>query len=154
MIKLTLSGFTTKQGVNYVSHALPSLPYFNMTWYEGTQDLYMYLTQNHSALQYTVNLTHYLPLVLPPHGVNINTITVGYHSHLNGQVDTNTLSSVTHICGLYGSTVQYLNPIPGQVSPVMLSFRPAGFNLMMGKPSLVLLPVQYILFSSYTYFNN
>ena len=134
MIKLTLTGFSTVRGVNFVSHALPSVPYFNLTWYEATQDLYLYLTQNHTALHYTLNLTHFLPLVLPPLGVNMDTITVGYHSHLNGQVAATTLSSVTHICGLYGSTVQYLNPIPGQVSPVTLTFRPSSFNLMMGEP--------------------
>ena len=133
MVKLTLSGFTTLRGVNYVSHVLPSLPYFNLTWYEGTQDLYLYLIHNHTALQYTVNLTHYLPLVLPPNGVNMDTITVGYHSHLNGHVAATTLSSVTHICGLYASSVVYLNPIPGQVSPVTLSFRPSSFDLMMGE---------------------
>ena len=142
MVKLNLAGFTTTKGKNVILHALPSLPYFNMSWFAGTQDLYMFMTENNvTRLDFKVNLTRYLPLELPDRGVDVNSVVLTYVTKLNGGVVDAPLSKVTSVCGIYGSTVQYLNPAQGQVSPVALSFRPGTFGLLVGDAVTFTLPV-------------
>ena len=142
MVKLNLDGFITTIGKNVVLRALPSLPYFNLSWFAGTQDLYIFMTENNvTQLAFQVNLTRYLPLELPDRGVDVNTVVLSYLSKLNGGVTNAPLTRVTNVCGIYGSTVQYLNPVQGQVSAVALTFRPGTFGLLAGDVVSFTLPV-------------
>jgi hypothetical protein len=85
-----------------------------------------------SRLLYSINVTSYVPLVLPNKGVGVGSVRLSLNSAINGVIASSPLSSVTSVCSIYASYVRYITPIVGINSGVEVEFISGGHDILEG----------------------
>ena len=129
-ISLILPGFQTAQS-SYSSSTMFGFPCFNYSWSTETSQFTVFVIRNTSALQYSFNLSTYVPFVLPNKGVNGSTVRVSTVSTNNGDVTYASVPLSLSVCSVYDASVLYVRAVAGMGSDVIISFTP-GFPLFVG----------------------